>query len=142
MTTQQKAEELAEKCANDILGSSRIQNLNPSASRSTRDVLKHIILTDLNLAELLESKKQFDQLKLLTASIEPCGTTAQAMCYMSLLFKYEELEKQNAELSEDRFRLLEALRCANNSFFGSPGGQKQIDDAIAKALAINAAMKK
>lgn len=40
---------------------------------------------------------------------------------------------QIAEICEKDIRLLEhALRCANNSFVGSPEGQKQIDDALAR----------
>lgn len=94
VTTQQKAGDLAEKVARLIVDSEHL----PVDYKS----IKQIILTDPNIIELLESKRQFDQLKLLTSSIEPCGTTAQAMCYMSLLFKYEELAKQNAELLADR----------------------------------------
>ena len=41
-----------------------------------------------------------------------------------LMERIEELKDQNKQLAE-------ALRCANNSFFGSPDGQKQIDAALA-----------
>lgn len=42
----------------------------------------------------------------------------------------EKTEQQLAIAKELIEKLVEALRCANNSFFGSPGGQDQINKAL------------
>ena len=61
-TAKQQAEELARKCAEQILASERIQNLYPSALIRTGAFLASTILTTTNLSELIEAKEERDRL--------------------------------------------------------------------------------
>jgi hypothetical protein len=41
-----------------------------------------------------------------------------------------KLQSEREQWKQDAERLAHALHCADNSYFGSPNGQKQIDEAL------------
>lgn len=94
MPTTQTAEEMVEKCAKEI---NRVAGDDDSLMSTER--LKQILLTELK--PLFEDAERWKMLHKMGADVEPCGTVAQAMVYMSLLEKYMALQQENKLLLDD-----------------------------------------